>query len=115
MGASFPSSILELEGTAPGKWPRDGLRIVYRLRSQNGFHGVGVGQAGRGGRSFVQPEGAPRLAASRPSPVPRLPRGAFALAVTEQSRCGCQRVCITATPVHACSPWFSRSEVLRRH
>lgn len=59
MGASFPSSILELEGTAPGKWPRDGLRIVYRLRSQNGFHGVGMGQAGRGGRSFVQPEGAP--------------------------------------------------------
>ena len=46
MGASFPSSILELEGTAPGKWPRDGLRIVYRLRSQNGFHGAGGG-AGR--------------------------------------------------------------------
>ena len=75
----------------------------------------GWGRRAEEGDLLFSLRGHPRLAASRPSPVPRLPRGAFALAVTEQSRCGCQRVCITATPVHACCPWFSRSEVLRRH
>ena len=39
---------------APGKWPRDGLRTVDRLRSQSGCNGAGGGRA-EVGRSFDQP------------------------------------------------------------
>ena len=48
MGCLFPFLHSRARGNrAPGKWPRDGLRIVDRLRSQSGCNGAG-GREGRG-------------------------------------------------------------------
>ena len=48
MGCLFPFLHSRARGNrAPGKWPRDGLRTVDRLRSQSGCNGAG-GREGRG-------------------------------------------------------------------
>ena len=80
MGYLFPFLHSRARGNrAPGKWPRDGLRTVDRLRSQSGCNGAGGGRS-EVGRSFDQ------LGQVQ---APQPPHGAFPLAVTEQSRCGC--------------------------
>lgn len=118
MGCLFPFLHSRARGNrAPGKWPRDGLRIVDRLRSQSECNGAGGGgRRAEVGRSFDQPGQVQAAGHWLPGPALLLGLLTGPSPLQSLSRAGVgASVRVTATPVRVSSPGLSRSEVLSRH